>query len=88
MFKLGENGAVSCVSLSLSLFFDTNTSVVVNERNETRGAQQICVIMFAKAFPKAKKKKKKTKKKKKNEEKRASKGEDISLSLKIGGDFY
>ena len=44
--------------------------------------------MFAKAFPKAKKKKKKTKKKKKNEEKRASKGEDISLSVLIGGDFY
>tara|TARA_B100000085_G_scaffold275352_1_gene293134 strand:+ start:1869 stop:2000 length:132 start_codon:yes stop_codon:yes gene_type:complete len=43
--------------------------------------------MFAKAFPKAKKKKTKTKKKK-NEEKRASKGEDISLSVLIGGDFY
>ena len=75
-------------SLSLSLFSTPTQASSSNERNETRGAQQICVIMFAKAFPKAKKKKKKTKKKKKNEEKRASKGEDISLSLKIGGDFY
>ena len=74
----------SCVpSLSLSLFSTPTQASSSNERNETRGAQQICVIMFAKAFPKAKKKKKK----KKNEEKRASKGEDISLSL-IGGDFY
>ena len=70
-------------SLSLSLFSTPTQASSSNERNETRGAQQICVIMFAKAFPKAKKKKKK----KKNEEKRASKGEDISLSL-IGGDFY
>ena len=74
------------LSLSLSLFSTPTQASSSNERNETRGAQQICVIMFAKAFPKAKKKKKKTKKKKKNEEKRASKGEDISLSL-IGGDF-
>ncbi len=72
------------LSLSLSLFSTPTQASSSNERNETRGAQQICVIMFA-AFPKAKKKK--TKKKKKNEEKRASKGEDISLSL-IGGDFY
>ena len=72
------------LSLSLSLFSTPTQASSSNERNETRGAQQICVIMFAKAFPKAKKKKKK----KKNEEKRASKGEDISLSLKIGGDFY
>jgi len=71
------------LSLSLSLFSTPTQASSSNERNETRGAQQICVIMFAKAFPKAKKKKKK----KKNEEKRASKGEDISLSL-IGGDFY
>ena len=71
-------------SLSLSLFSTPTQASSSNERNETRGAQQICVIMFAKAFPKAKKKKTK----KKNEEKRASKGEDISLSLKIGGDFY
>ena len=70
-------------SLSLSLFSTPTQASSSNERNETRGAQQICVIMFAKAFPKAKKKKTK----KKNEEKRASKGEDISLSL-IGGDFY
>ena len=74
------------LSLSLSLFSTPTQASSSNERNETRGAQQICVIMFAKAFPKAKKKKKKTEKK--NEEKRASKGEDISLSLKIGGDFY
>ena len=72
------------LSLSLSLFSTPTQASSSNERNETRGAQQICVIMFAKAFPKAKKKKTK----KKNEEKRASKGEDISLSLKIGGDFY
>ena len=71
------------LSLSLSLFSTPTQASSSNERNETRGAQQICVIMFAKAFPKAKKKKTK----KKNEEKRASKGEDISLSL-IGGDFY
>ena len=76
------------LSLSLSLFSTPTQASSSNERNETRGAQQICVIMFAKAFPKAKKKKKKTKKKKKNEEKRASKGEDISLSVLIGGDFY
>ena len=85
MFVGKMNGAVSCVpslSLSLSLFSTPTQASSSNERNETRGAQQICVIMFAKAFPKAKKKKKK----KKNEEKRASKGEDISLSL-IGGDF-
>ena len=71
------------LSLSLSLFSTPTQASSSNERNETRGAQQICVIMFAKAFPKAKKKKKK-----KNEEKRASKGEDISLSVLIGGDFY
>ena len=76
------------LSLSLSLFSTPTQASSSNERNETRGAQQICVIMFAKAFPKAKKKKKKTEKKKKNEEKRASKGEDISLSVLIGGDFY
>ena len=75
------------LSLSLSLFSTPTHASSSNERNETRGAQQICVIMFAKAFPKAKKKKKKTKKKKKNEEKRASKGEDISLSVLIGGVF-
>tara|TARA_B100000073_G_scaffold292065_1_gene255250 strand:- start:1937 stop:2188 length:252 start_codon:yes stop_codon:yes gene_type:complete len=75
------------LSLSLSLFSTPTQASSSNERNETRGAQQICVIMFAKAFPKAKKKKTKTKKKK-NEEKRASKGEDISLSVLIGGDFY
>ena len=72
------------LSLSLSLFSTPTQASSSNERNETRGAQQICVIMFAKAFPKAKKKKTK----KKNEEKRASKGEDISLSVVIGGDFY
>ena len=72
------------LSLSLSLFSTPTQASSSNERNETRGAQQICVIMFAKAFPKAKKKKTK----KKNEEKRASKGEDISLSVLIGGDFY
>ncbi len=55
------------LSLSLSLFSTPTQASSSNERNETRGAQQICVIMFAKAFPKAKKKKKKTKKKK-NEE--------------------
>ena len=73
------------LSLSLSLFSTPTHASSSNERNETRGAQQICVIMFAKAFPKAKKKKTK---KTKNEEKRASKGEDISLSVLIGGDFY
>ena len=55
------------LSLSLSLSSPLSHSATAHSRNETRGAHQNCVIMFARAFPKAKKKKTKKKRTKRKE---------------------